>query len=608
MNNTKLQDGHDLVSVSVPGISHCASCKKRISWRFRGNALKCSRKISRFAFDRADHLIDCDICVHERCADELEYVVECSRRNNADVTLFTKEGSDSERELDDDISLASSNAEDPMESTVDYANSVSEEMSKKRNLFSIMRPWTPASIPTLVQRSSNTFLTLDTSVDVELVSPKENSSAGVLSKLDTKSSISLNDYNTKTEEQHTQTPTSPSFLKELIDLTAEKSNHLEKTQKPLMAPLNVFTTLPMNYSKFVARVGPMHWFHQKMDDIMKWKIPTETLLVLAVATLFCLNPNILVFVPHLICLYVVINNYYKRSKIIDARKFKKGHRKAVSEINIKRKASTLPDHVSYKDNMQFIQFTMGSYCDVYEEIIKLNAKVDWVNEKESMKILQILIASMVLLIVAHAYIPWNLVVLFGIYGAFAVNTALGLALKEFVLRIVERRTESLSTTLSKLFNQERANDLPEDAEPTEIVPEVFVETVENQRWWAGMGWLPHTLKNERPSWSNSLGTIASRPCQDIVDVSECIKNGLVYADKSAKNPIPSSLSGLQWVWAPESKWETVCGDANGVTDDQGWVYYDRSWKKVKNTKSSSQLLTRNRRWVRKAVLVESPSQ
>ena len=73
-------------------------------------------------------------------------------------------------------------------------------------------------------------------------------------------------------------PVSPTLLglgvlHDLMATTAEKAAELERMPKG-PAPLNVLTTLPRNFTRFVTKVGPLGAFHNKIEAIFRWDTPS----------------------------------------------------------------------------------------------------------------------------------------------------------------------------------------------------------------------------------------------------------------------------------------------------------------------------------------------
>jgi hypothetical protein len=109
---------------------------------------------------------------------------------------------------------------------------------------------------------------------------------------------------------------------------------------------------------------------------------------------------------------------------------------------------------------------------------------------------------------------------------------------------------------------------------------VTVELFENQRWWAGLGWIPFLLKTERSAWSDEQGTVSYAHINDY--------------------RLPSGV--WEWVdnnWKLDENWSSV-----GM-DEQGWQYLDNSWQNPRG-RVSFRAFTRRRCWMRRMRCIQAP--
>lgn len=118
---------------------------------------------------------------------------------------------------------------------------------------------------------------------------------------------------------------------------------------------------------------------------------------------------------------------------------------------------------------------------------------------------------------------------------------------------------------------------------------------ENQRRWLGIGWTANLLAYERAPWTDEFLNESTAP-----DVF--------------KLPEDENL-GVEWRWVDKT-WRldltndgglVVSGKTKSTPDpspNDGWVFYDNTWKKP-STDDSFSKYTRRRRWVRTAELVNS---
>lgn len=118
---------------------------------------------------------------------------------------------------------------------------------------------------------------------------------------------------------------------------------------------------------------------------------------------------------------------------------------------------------------------------------------------------------------------------------------------------------------------------------------------ENQRRWLGIGWTSNMLSYERTPWTDEFLNEAPPPDQF---------------------KLPEESSGMVWRWVdktwrldmtndgaiqlPSSRSKTTASP----NSDDGFIYYDNTWKKP-STEDSFSKYTRRRRWIRTAELVKN---
>lgn len=181
----------------------------------------------------------------------------------------------------------------------------------------------------------------------------------------------------------------------------------------------------------------------------------------------------------------------------------------------------------------------------------------------------------------------------------------------------------------------------------EFETEFVFEIYENQRWWIGLDWTAALLPQERPSWSDSENHAVAPPA------SFSLPQGSRTFMPSSRVSGKDDLRTTQWRWI-DSEWHVagvqsitsssytpkksmkaseaqrlskelateptepveVPEDIKDVArpmaepgvsmdvDDEGWQYGDNAWEKL-SKQSGMGRYTRRRRWLRKAVLIQS---
>ncbi|KAJ3102484.1 peroxisome- protein [Phlyctochytrium bullatum] len=136
----------------------------------------------------------------------------------------------------------------------------------------------------------------------------------------------------------------------------------------------------------------------------------------------------------------------------------------------------------------------------------------------------------------------------------------------------------------------------ENRKPLDVV--LSFECYENQRWWVGLGWVPHLLPAERPQWTDFNGT-RSTP-KESFELLPFRREQLL----SWKTEVPLDAS-KRYAWEWDGNWyvDVKGGGQIGEVDEEGWAYADNFWKDWKNRKTLKRVV-RHRRWVRHARLFE----
>lgn len=226
-------------------------------------------------------------------------------------------------------------------------------------------------------------------------------------------------------------------------------------------------------------------------------------------------------------------------------------------------------------HLKQIQCSLAQVCDLYDAFYNLYKVLDWSTPAYTIMALQVIVASMAGTWLVLYFVPWNYIVLVCGLGVFLANTAVF-------------RAASATLTPALLENvQTRINQAREALSLSRMVGEqgrIAVELFENQRWWAGAGFIPNLLSQERQPWSDHSGLI-QQPPKDLFD------------------PPESDVFGKEWEWLDE---DWTLDYSWTLVDTAGWQYSDNSWEKPK-PKSSLGCYTRRRKWVRVMKLINSPT-
>lgn len=127
---------------------------------------------------------------------------------------------------------------------------------------------------------------------------------------------------------------------------------------------------------------------------------------------------------------------------------------------------------------------------------------------------------------------------------------------------------------------------------------------ENQRKWLGIGWTSNLLSNERTPWTDEfLNESSSIDSFKLPNAADDATNG------------DSNMQGATWRWVDKT-WRLDLTNDGAITlssskrskttanptNDEGFIYYDNTWKKP-STEDTFSKYTRRRRWIRTAELI-----
>ncbi|KAK6198941.1 uncharacterized protein RJT21DRAFT_109350 [Scheffersomyces amazonensis] len=159
-----------------------------------------------------------------------------------------------------------------------------------------------------------------------------------------------------------------------------------------------------------------------------------------------------------------------------------------------------------------------------------------------------------------------------------------------------------STGLTTLNNQSSTNNKP--------VRFTYV-IYENQRRWLGIGWTSNLLSYERAPWTDEfLNESSSVDAFKLPNANDAQSTGSASGDNGVDR-----LDGATWRWVDKT-WRLDLTNDGAITlqnnkrsktnanpgSDEGFIYYDNTWKKP-STEDSFSKYTRRRRWIRTAELV-----
>ncbi|KAJ3105722.1 peroxisome- protein [Physocladia obscura] len=224
--------------------------------------------------------------------------------------------------------------------------------------------------------------------------------------------------------------------------------------------------------------------------------------------------------------------------------------------------------------MQFIQNQMSLFVKAHDATASLLRSFVAHTTTNPLECLEFVLVSLISSTVAWYVVPTRLILVCAVVGVFAGARpevwAGGKVVAAWIFRAVTYRIDVVKEGI------QAAADSPDG---TVVVVEVF----ENQRWWAGLGWIQHLLRTERSPWSDETGAIP-RPHKDVYGLP------------------PSATSIGSWIWQ-DPEW-TLDFDWSPITVDQkeGWQYSDNRWHNC-SAKMLAGSTTRRRMWTRRMKFV-----
>ncbi|KAI8823093.1 Peroxin/Dysferlin domain-containing protein [Fimicolochytrium jonesii] len=403
---------------------------------------------------------------------------------------------------------------------------------------------------------------------------------------------------------HSPAPKQPSVMENLLINTAREQ------ARPLPeAPGLSLVTTTGHFSRLIVRLSPVVAVWECFDTMVRWRDPIKSpILVLGWVTL-CYYPTILCIVPNLYIMYLILRNYVVKQR--------GSIHSETSGTTPNWYASITVGSEQYAKNMQFMQNVMAQYCDAYDAFHALLQKLDWTHPELTSRVLSYTVLSIPITWTFYFLIPLHyLLMLSGILVLLrnttglkwkSLNVALvadlpmggkggipmtlpgrlarqmtgvldavsGLATFAGIgadarragrERQIETQQQQQQQAQMRSLSGERKRATPPMPQPQ---PPMVVSLFENQRWWAGPGWISHLLAEERAPWSDHSGAMSCPSPDDYT-----LPHGWTWHDDD---------------WRCDTSW--------GTTDPEGWVYSDHKWMNPTPT-AGLVSLTRRRRWVR----------
>ncbi|ORE12239.1 hypothetical protein BCV71DRAFT_191390 [Rhizopus microsporus] len=353
-------------------------------------------------------------------------------------------------------------------------------------------------------------------------------------------------------------------------LTSEKfqtilANAATNQDKPVTAylkkqpPLNPQNTTK-NFTRFVARVGPIFSFRDRVMLLLSWEKPLDTWISLIIYCLMCLYPKLLLFIPQLFLMYLILSNHSNSKK-----KKENGSSTPASlpfPFSLFQPGSD--DSPEYLRNLQNIQNSMGEVSDAYDWIVEQSSHIDWSSEQETVHILQLLVASIFMTCIVAIFVPLNMIFLSAGLFVYASNTRFA---KYIMKELQPYMIQSGKRYVKSWHDWYKQSESILDRELSTGEVSIF----ENQVWTSDLGY----IHDQQAPWSTWTG------------------HQSWAAKTQVKPPKGHRWKQLEWTIDKVGPWvDSELGVEICVSVDKfGWVYTD-------DPARLSMPKTRRRRWVR----------
>lgn len=198
------------------------------------------------------------------------------------------------------------------------------------------------------------------------------------------------------------------------DAPQEVPTPVKRTKQTYERPNFSLPIMSNNFRRLNARIGVVFVFQKKVSRILSWQEPTHTLSLMAVYTFCCLNPNLLIVLPLVVCLFFIMEPaFVARHPPASSENFLEVHTGAgpasAPPVTVKPVPEASKD---FFRNMRDLQNSMEDFTIAHDGIVQLiGTRTNFSDERLSTLIYQSLFALALLLLVAAKLIPWRLLAL-----------------------------------------------------------------------------------------------------------------------------------------------------------------------------------------------------
>lgn len=189
-------------------------------------------------------------------------------------------------------------------------------------------------------------------------------------------------------------------------LPSDASPTYESTRPPFSAAL-----MATNFARFNARIGVVFKFQSRLVRLLAWRKPSQTLSLLAVYTLVCLDPYLLSVIPLAVALVGVFIPSFMARHPPSARELTYSpHGPPRAPARTVKPAKHMSHH--FLKNMGDLQNSMEDFSRAHDQIVtSLVPKTNFSDEALSSALFVALFAVTLFMSIAAHLLPWRAIAL-----------------------------------------------------------------------------------------------------------------------------------------------------------------------------------------------------
>ncbi|GJE88805.1 hypothetical protein PsYK624_048920 [Phanerochaete sordida] len=361
---------------------------------------------------------------------------------------------------------------------------------------------------------------------------------------------------------------------------------LLSTRDPLSIPITT-----ANFRRFVAKVGPVFWLQDRLEEIVMWRRGWKyTTVWMCAYTFLCYYPRLALLLPVVFLLGAILGTHPA---------LRNGGDLSASSQPAKVPPPTpspVPEwSMDWLGNVQAIQNLMGAFSDAHDKVYPVVPHLNHTTPYTPV-VFTLTVAALILAMPLVALIPLRAAfIILGLAPFVLTHPFTMYTLYPLLREWAARRLVTLHVRVMKLVDNDRLEDKHWRSELRDV------ELWENERW-AGVsgaddggsgdaGWNKSNLRpGERKAWTRGRDGWSGVSDDGSGDVSSNLTFSLS----------PGWLFVETEDWRPDLEASWIGPEC---ADQDGWVYTDDVWMNPssvpKDTWKQTSGMTRRRRWVRR---------